>query len=164
MNTFDLLLIVVLLGFGVIGALRGFVREVMSLVTWALSGVIAWIFADRAARIFEGAISDPELRMVSAFIVLFVATFILGVIATYFAHRILTSRRFFRLPNTVLGGTMGVARGMVVILIVFLLAGITSLPQRPWWRGASLAPYFERIALYVGTYLPRDVARHIRYG
>src|SRR5581483_7627444 len=58
---------------------------------------------------------------------------------------------------------VGVLRGGIIILIVFLVAGITSLPQRPWWRESLLAPYFQKVAVVVSAYIPRDIARHIRF-
>ncbi len=164
MNSFDFLLILVMLAFTAIGALRGMVREVLSLVTWILSGLIAWLFAGSIESLFSDMIANSELRLVAAFVVLFVLVFIVGTVVTFTVHKMIVARRAFRIPNLVFGGMIGLARGMVVVVIVFLLAGITSVPQRPWWREAALAPFFQKFALFVGEYLPKDVARHIRYG
>ena len=164
MNSFDFLLILVIMAFTAIGALRGMVREVLSLVTWILSCLVAWLFAGDIEGLFTDMIANPELRLVAAFIVLFVLVFIIGTVAAFIIHRIIATKRAFRMPNLVFGGAIGFSRGIVVVVIVFLLAGITSIPQRPWWREAALAPFFQRFALFVGEYLPKDVARHIRYG
>lgn len=163
MNGFDAILLGVMVMFGVIGALRGLVRELLSLATWILSCVIAWFFADRLEGRFEGATETFELRMVLAFVVLFAIVFVLSTIAAYFINKSITSRQKLKLPNTMMGGFMGVARGGVVIVIVFLLAGLTAIPQQAWWRTAMLASIFQEISLFVGDYLPSDVARHIRY-
>lgn len=164
MTSFDFIIVAMFAAFAVIGALRGFAREAMSLVTWVLASVIAWSFADDAAGLFDQWLGDPALRLVAGFVAVFVLVFVVGLIATLLVHRMVSARRSFKLPNLVLGGLIGAARGVVLIVIVFLLGGLTAAPQRPWWREAVLAPVFESLAGYVSDYLPRDVARHIRYG
>lgn len=163
MNSFDYLMIVVLVAFIITGALRGFVLELLSLVLWPLAAFVAWLFADQGAVYFKSLVSDPQLRVVAAFVSVFLVVFIIGSIIVYLIHKALPLRGMFRKPNVVLGGLVGFVRGAIVILIVFLVAGITSLPQRPWWREAFLAPYFQQAAVAVSVYLPRDISRHIRY-
>lgn len=163
MNTFDFVMVAVLLVFGIIGAFRGLIREVLSLVTWILSCVVAWLFAGSLEGRFEGMTASYELRMVVAFLVLFSIVFLICSVAAFFLNRSIAERRAVKLPNTLLGSVMGVTRATVVIVIVFLLAGLTAIPQQSWWRGAALAPLFQTAALFVTDYLPSDVARHIRY-
>lgn len=164
MNTFDLAVLAVLLGFTAIGAWRGFVREILSLLTWGAAVVVGWLFADEAARLFEGLIDDEVARRVVAFAALFAAVFAVGLLINFLVNRFWLKNRPARLVNFLAGGLFGALRGAVVVALVFLLAGLTSFPQRDWWRQALLAPYFERAALYVSGYIPRDIARHIRYG
>ena len=163
LNSFDYMMLVVLIAFAVTGAIRGFVLESLSLVLWPFSAFAAWLFADQSAQFFQSLISDPHLRIVAAFVALFLVAFILGTVVVYFVHRALPLRGVLRKPNAILGGLVGVTRGGIVILIVFLVAGITSLPQRPWWRDSLMAPYFQKAAVTVSAYIPRDIARHIRY-
>ncbi len=164
MNSFDYVMIVVLFAFIVTGALRGFVLELLSLVLWPVAAFAAWLFADQGAALFKSLISDPQLRLVASFVALFLVIFIIGTIIVYFIHRALPLRGMLRKPNLMLGAIVGLARGAIIIVIVFLVAGITSLPQRPWWRESLLAPYFQKVAVAASAYLPRDIARHIRYG
>ncbi len=163
MNKFDLIILAVMLVFTAIGAWRGLVREVISALTWVLSGVLAWFFAGKLSAIFKGMVDDPALRQLLAFVLIFIAVFVLGIVASWFIHKHLPRKRGFRIANNVLGGLIGAARGGVIVIAVFLVAGLTSFPQRPWWREASLTPYFERAAVTVAGYMPRDIARHIRY-
>lgn len=164
MNAFDLVMFAVLTLFALAGAWRGLVSEVISILQWVVSGVIAWFFAGRLSELFEGLLGEPALRKLLAFVLIFVVVFVLGVAASWLIRKSLPAKRGFRIANAILGGIFGAARGALVILIVFLAAGLTTYPQRSWWRQSSLAPFFERSALYVGGYLPNDIARHIRYG
>ncbi|UCH52650.1 MAG: CvpA family protein [Pseudomonadota bacterium] len=164
MNGFDIALLVVLAASAAFGAWRGFVREIMSLVSWVLAAVIAWVFADDMGGWFTSLSSEPALRQALAFVVLFVGVLILGAITSFIVHRAFVKGDFARWPNRLLGSAFGIGRGVVIITLVFLLAGLTALPQQSWWRGAALVPAFESVALFVSKYLPSDVARHIRYG
>lgn len=164
MNSFDLLIFAVVAIFAAIGAWRGMMREVISLLTWVLSCVLAWFYAAPVSQLFRGLIEDVALRQLFAFVLIFVAVFILGLVGSWLLHKYFPLRRHFRLVNNVLGGLVGVARGAVIVIAVFLVAGLTSVPQRDWWRDSAFSPFFERAAVYVAGYIPRDIARHLRYG
>ena len=164
MNSFDVVLILVLIAFLAIGILRGMVREVLSLAVWTVAALVGWLFADSIESSLKGLFDDRNTRRVLAFIFLFAGTWVAGGIGAYFLNRALSTMRILQLPNMVLGGIIGVARGVMLIVIVFLFAALTSLPQRPWWKDSAIAPVFERVVVSIGQYLPRDIARHIRFG
>jgi membrane protein required for colicin V production len=164
MNSFDLIILAVMLVFTAIGAWRGLVHEIITVLTWVLSILLAWLFAGSFSGIFKGMVDDPSLRLLLAFMLIFIVVFILGMVASWFIHKHLPGKRGFRIANRTLGGVIGAARGAVVVIAFFLIAGLTPFPQRSWWREASFAPYFERAAVYVAGYMPRDIARSIRYG
>ena len=164
MNSFDLLILGIVAIFAAIGAWRGLLREVISLLTWFLSCVLAWFYAAPVSRLFHGFIEDAALRQLFAFVLIFAAVFVLGQVASWLLHKYFPLRRHFRLVNNALGGVAGAARGAVIVIAVFLVAGLTSAPRLAWWRDSAFTPYFERAAVYVAGYIPRDIARHIRYG
>jgi membrane protein required for colicin V production len=164
MNTFDLVIFTILLLFTLFGAWRGLVREVITVLTWALSFVMAWLFAGRIAGLFAGLVGDPALRQLLAFVLIFIVVFVLGLAASWLIHKAMPAKGGFRIANMALGGLFGAARGGLIVIAVFLVAGLTSFPQRSWWRESAFTPFFERSALYVCGYLPSDIARHIRYG
>ena len=163
MNFFDIGLLVTVAVFASIGAWRGFVREVMALVTWILAILIAWIFAPDLAGSFEGMSKDPAMQQVLSFIVIFIGVFVIGSIISLVINRLVLKKEALKVPNILMGGALGTVRGVVVIVIAFMLAGLTPLPRSDWWRGARLAPHFERLAIQASAYIPRDIARHIRY-
>jgi membrane protein required for colicin V production len=164
MNALDIAIAALLLAFAALGAWRGFVRELVSLVTWVAACLGAWAFADSLASVFDGITQEPALRQVIAFVVIFIGVFAVGLATGLLLHRFVNRNAGLRLPNRFLGGVVGLTRGAVLVVALFLLAGLTSFPQRDWWREAALSPVFQRAALAAAHYIPRDVARHIRYG
>jgi membrane protein required for colicin V production len=164
LNSFDYVMIVVLAAFSITGAIRGFVLEALSIVLWPVTAFIAWLLANAVAPMFKSLIAEPQLRVVAAFMLIFLVVFIIGTIVVYLVHRTLPLRGVLRRPNVILGAAVGLLRGAIIIVIVFLVAGITSLPHRSWWRESVLAPQFQKMALAVGQFLPRDIAQHIKFG
>ncbi len=163
MNAFDIALLLVLSVFAGIGVLRGFVRTTLFLANWVAASVVAWFLSTPVADAFQKSINEPVARMLVAFVVTFLIAFLLGLVATSFLHKLVESTKFLKYSNRLLGGLAGGAVGIAIVVVVFLLAGLTSLPGNNWWRHAYLTPFFESIATLVVDFLPSDIARHIRY-
>ena len=163
MNAFDIVLLLVLSVFAGIGVLRGFVRTILFLANWVVAGVVAWFLSTPVSVAFEKSIQEPTARMLVAFVVMFLIAFLVGLVTTSFLHKTVESIKLLKVSNRLLGGVAGAAVGVAVVVVVFLLAGLTSLPSNDWWRHAYLAPFFESIATFVVNFLPSDIARHNRY-
>lgn len=164
MNAFDIVLLLVLSVFAGIGVLRGFVRTILFLANWVVASVVAWFLSTPVSDVLEKSINEPMVRMLVAFVVTFLVVFLIGFVATSYFHKVVESMMILKFSNRLLGGLAGAAVGVAVVVVVFLLAGLTSLPSNGWWRHAYLTPFFESIATFVIDFLPSDVARHIRYG
>jgi membrane protein required for colicin V production len=164
MNIFDIVLIVIVLAFTFTGFLRGFAREIMHLLNWFISGAAAWFFSRHLEKYFT-EITEPLPRLMVSFIVIFITVFIIGIIVSFLVNKMVMSRKVLRVPNMILGASVGVVRGLFVILLLFLFAGAFSpYTKQSWWREAFLSPYFEGLAMWTARYLPKDIARHIHYG
>lgn len=164
MNGFDILLLAVLVVCGVLGALSGIVRAAVGLCVWVLAGLVAWLFSEPVAAALKGTIAEPTLRLLMAFVIVFALVLVGGTLTGRMIHRLVEAAPVLKLSNRVLGAFAGVTGGVALVLVVFVLAGLTSVPQQRWWRHSALAPYFQSMAVFVGEYLPSDLARHIRYG
>jgi membrane protein required for colicin V production len=164
MNGFDIMLVVALVAFAAMGAVRGMAREVATIVAWVAALMIAWLFAADVESWFDGLFAERTARVMAAFLALFGIVWIGGTVAGHLVSRHLLGRGSLRIVDRVAGGLIGFARGAVIVVAVFLAAGLTSAPMQHWWRESALAPHFERLAVKATQYLPRDVARHIRYG
>lgn len=162
MNGFDLAIIVVVLLFGAIGALRGFMRELMAAVAWATSLVCSWLLADKVATRLPHALVDPLLRRMIAFFGLLIAVWLAMTIVAFLLRKLLFPGSLTG-SERALGAVVGAARGVVVVLVIVLLAGLTPLPKEPWWQESRLAGYFEQVATRALTLLPLDVARQFSY-
>ena len=144
------------------GVLRGLVREVLALVAWVAAFLIANLLAPDAAKLVPRAMANEELRLLVSFVVVFIAALVgLSVLA------ILASKlvRIIGLgpSDRVVGGFFGLARGVLVVMILVLLAGLTSLPRQSAWRDAVLRGPLEAVAGHVKAWLPADLSKRIKY-
>jgi membrane protein required for colicin V production len=61
------------------------------------------------------------------------------------------------------GALFGLVRGVVIVFVAVMLAGLTSMPKEPFWREAALSGPIETAVLAARSALPRDLAQRIRY-
>ena len=47
--------------------------------------------------------------------------------------------------------------------MMVMLAGLTALPEDPWWRESLLLVHFQDMAVWMRSFLPADMAEHIRF-
>ena len=162
MNRLDLAIMILVLFFAGIGMLRGGLREAASLMIWAVSIAVAWLFSRATAGWFTWT-SGLMLRRVTAFSALFAATFVV-VTVVVLVLRLLFFASSPGVMGRVAGAVLGALRGLAVVVVLVLLAGITSFPRKPWWRESFLAPYFQSAAVMLRSQLPLDEARQFRFG
>jgi membrane protein required for colicin V production len=145
-----------------IGAWRGLVREAFSLAGWVLAFVAANAWGDEAAGMLRSAIHNEQARVVAAFVLVFIVVLLAMGIAGMLLSRLLQVAGL-GLADRGLGAIFGLARGIVVVLVLVLLGGLTTLPKEPMWRNALLAPPLETAVIAGKPWMPRDIAERIRY-
>ena len=146
----------------ILSLFRGFVREAVALATWLVALWVAMAFYEDLATILSQWISTPSAQKVTAFAVLFVCVLLLGAIVNFLAGK-LVDKTGLTGTDKLLGIVFGVARGGVIVAILVLLAGLTPVPQDPWWQDSQFIGYFEELAMWMRNYLPSDIADNITY-
>lgn len=136
--------------------MRGFVREALSLIGWLAAFWIALTFAQSLADLFLTGISLPSVRMVVAFTILFVVTLVLTALVNHLATQ-LVKRTGLTGTDRMIGMVFGVARGVVVVAAMVFLAGLTTLPQDPWWQESLLIGVFQELATWLRLTLVPDI-------
>ena len=124
----------------IISVVRGFVKEVLSLLAWALSIWVAFNFSEPLSPLLSEYISTESIRLIAAFTTLFLITLILSALVNHIISTIV--------EKTGLSG---------------LLAGTTPIPNDTWWQNAVLIEHFEKIAVWVQQFLPDGLAEYVHF-
>ena len=144
-----------------ISLFRGFVREALSLATWVAALWVALTFSPQLADQLARWIETPSLRSIIAILVLFVLVLIAGGIVNFLVSSLIDKTGMTG-TDRALGMVFGLVRGVVLVGVLVLLAGLTPAPQDPWWRESQLMPYAVQVAEWMREWLPEDVAENIR--
>lgn len=162
MTSFDYIVLGVVLVSCVIGLLRGFVREVLSLLAYMVAFVAAIWWGPGASVWLDTLIENGLLRTLAAYGAVFILA-LLAVGLLNMALGALVDRTGLTPADHGLGAVFGAVRGLVLVLALVGLAGYTELPQEPWWQQArtvgALVKGFQQIKLM----LPPDVAQLLPY-
>jgi membrane protein required for colicin V production len=86
--------------------------------------------------------------MVVSFTILFVVTLVITAILNRLAGQLVT-RTGLSGTDRMIGMIFGIARGVVVVSVLVLLAGMTTMPQDPWWQESALIDVFHKLALWL---------------
>jgi len=162
MNWLDLFIIGVVAISTVISLFRGFTKEAISLATWILAFVLALTFSTRLATMLPESISSPTARIAIAFAVLFVVTVILGGLLNFLIGQLVEKTGLTGTDRS-LGVIFGFVRGLLLVVILTMLAGLTTLPREQWWGESSLISHFEQGANWMKRYIPDNFSKEISF-
>jgi membrane protein required for colicin V production len=140
----DILIALIVLGSTLLGLVRGFVREAVSLAFWILAIWAAWKFGHMVEPHLGGLLADPKVapwigRLVVLVLVLLVG-WATGMLLTHFARSVGLGPL-----DRAIGLLFGVARGMVLMGLMIIGGELLHLNQEGWWSRSKLVPYGEAV-------------------
>lgn len=142
MNWADWTIVAILVLSSLISIKRGFVKEALSLATWVLAVILAFLFSERLAVLLADSITTPSIREMVAFAILFIATLLVGAMVNYLIGELI---RVTGLSGTdrLLGMVFGLARGFIVVMaILVFLPLLIPVNEDGWWHDSRLIPSF----------------------
>ena len=162
MNGFDLAIIAVIVLSALFAFVRGIVREMLALATWILGFVLAIAYSGELSGLFSWVNIAPVGRQALAFLLILILVMIAGaILARSLAGVIRAIGLGFM--DRLLGAIFGVARGLIVVVMFALVAGVTTLPKQDWWQNSTLGPPLADAALSLKRYLPRAWADRLDF-
>lgn len=162
MTLFDYCVLAVIALSLLLGISRGVVSELLALTAWVVAFFAARLWAQPVGDHLLAELSDPVWRPVAGFVAVFVAVLVSFALLRWLIGLLLKAVGL-RPLDRFLGALFGIVRGMAILLLLVLLAGLTPLPWQPWWRQAVFAPPLETGVLAVKPWLPPELAKRIHY-
>ncbi len=162
MNAVDYAVIALLLLSIGAGVIRGAIREVMNIAGWVLAYGIAHAFASDLAPFFSEWVGEPVGRTFLAWATIFLVVVLVVSMVASLLSEVVRKLGLSGLDRGV-GALIGLARGLLVLLALTLVIGLTKIPQSTAWREAAVTPWLELAASYTRGLLPESVASKVRF-
>jgi membrane protein required for colicin V production len=143
------------------GAWRGLVHEVFSLAGWILAFLAGNLFASPLSELLPAGMR-PELRVVVAYVAIFVAVLVLAALAAALITKFVKVSVLHSL-NRWLGALFGLLRGVLIVVVLSMVAGLTSLPQTPAWTRSATGYSLKQTVIQLRPWLPPAFAQRLKY-
>lgn len=159
---FDYAVVFILLASGLLGVLRGLVREVLSLIGWVVAFWVAFRYGAVAAGWMPESLPGGELgRHALGFVVLLIGTVLGASLAGMVVGQLLESTGL-KPADRGLGLVFGLMRGVLLVMVMVTLASLTKLPEEPFWRDAVSRPYVMQAMESIKPWLPPELAKYVK--
>jgi membrane protein required for colicin V production len=162
MNGFDIALIAVVGSSTLFAFVRGVVRELIALATWVVGLVAAFGYSGTLAGWFTRLDASPATKHVLAFALILIALMIAGALVARLLSGVVKAIGL-GFVDRLLGAVFGLVRGLAVVVLFALIAGVTTLPKQDWWQNAALGRPLAEAAVALKPYLPRAWAERLDF-
>jgi len=132
LNWADWALIVIITLSSLMSLKRGFIKEALSLTTWVVAFIVARSFHANFQTLLIDAIDEPTLRIIAAFCILFVATLLIGAGINFLVGALIKLTGLTPIDR-LLGVFFGLARGLILTIVIIAILRLTPLSQSDWW-------------------------------
>ena len=161
-TTLDFILIGVMLVSALLAMIRGFMREILSIASWAIAAVVTLYSYSKLLPVAKDFFKNDILATVVLIAVTFLGTLlIVSIITVRFSDMVLDSR-VGALDRT-LGFLFGLGRGLIIVVVAFVFFTWLVPPrsQPAWITEAKSKVVLESTGKWLESLLPEDLDKFI---
>ena len=159
MNVIDYVIIGTMLISMIVGVVRGFVKELLSLSVWVLSVFVAYHYAtflvastSSIGRWINHTFINPQVRWGIAFAMIFLFVLVVGALVNYLIAKLIAISPLAGL-NRFLGFLFGTARGALIIGLALLSLQSSSLKSNKLLQHSLLASQVREASEMAWTFI-----------
>jgi membrane protein required for colicin V production len=161
LTAFDVGVGILVLISAILATARGLTREVLSLATWAGSAAIAAYMYFNQKEIARGLIAEPIVADIATVLVTFIVALIILHLITMWIADLVVDSKIGPLDRT-LGFIFGVARGIVIAVVVVIFGLWLLSPNIPTWASESKSlPILRDFGDSLIAMLPEDLEKQV---
>ena len=143
-----------------LGLWRGLVQEVLSLAGWVAAFYLAQMYAPLTAAWLPMEGSSEMLRYAAGFVITFIAVLVATVLVSWVVKKMVSAVGLGPLDR-LLGGLFGVLRGVVLLLAVTVLVGMTPMRESQAWQESQGAKGLQQSLRLLKPVLPVDFGKYL---
>lgn len=163
----DLIIIAIFLLSTIMAFFRGFVRSIISLITWIAAIGLALTQAEQVAQLlpesmdtFSLPLGDRDygssVRISVAFLLIFIGVMVIGGVINFVFSQIMQAQNLKGIDRG-LGMLFGLIRAYAIVVILIIMASaFTTLQESSAWRESLLISPFESAAQWTVGKLPEE--------
>ncbi|RBP50973.1 CvpA family protein [Arenicella xantha] len=157
MGGFDWIIAAIFLVSIIVGLMRGFAKEALSIASWMVSIWLAFTFCTEAGEFINQyiRIPNPSFRDWAGFALIFIGGLIIFALISYAIVKLLI-RGPIKGVDRILGLGFGAIRAAAIMVAVVIVGRGAALEEREWWKNSSQIGYFESMADSVEHLLPES--------
>ena len=160
MASIDWILVAVLAASMLLGAWRGLVYEVLSVMGWLAAFLLAQWFAPDVAEKLPMQNSGETLRYAAAFVLVFVVSVFVAGLISALMKKIMTVVGL-RPVDRILGATFGLFRGLIFLLALSVVVHMTALQESDWWLESQGGPMLMTLLKGLRPMLPEKFGAYL---
>lgn len=154
----DLALLGVVLLAVVVGALRGFVFQVLTLAGWVVAyGAAPWL-SPVVAQGLPPASGEGAWQSLAAPVLAFVLVLALCAVLARLIRTVVHATPLQGVDR-LLGAGLGLLKGLLFVLLLAVLIGFTPFVKHPSWRDSLLRPWLGAALQALSPLFPQDLHR-----
>jgi membrane protein required for colicin V production len=147
----------------IVGLWRGLTREVFSLVGWVVAYVAAQALGPMVATHLRIGTPGSALNVGAAFVLVFLVALVVWSLVTWLISRLVQASVLNAVDRT-LGAVFGLARGVLIALVIVTIVSLTPWATSPAWRASHGVGSLQYVLSGLKPLLPADLTQHLRLG
>lgn len=160
MNEADYVIVGICLVSIVVSLFRGFIKEVFSLLVWIVAVYAALQASGPLSVRLEGFIEVPSVRVITAFVGVFVLVLVVGGLVNYLLGKLVATTGLSG-SDRLFGALFGALRGVAIVVAGVIVASFTPFVEDPWWQQSMLLPEFEKLGRWLVGHFPESIQQHL---
>lgn len=150
----DILIAIALIFSVIVGIVRGFVKEAISITALLLAIWAALTFGPSVGEISDSWLSSQELQNWFGRILVFVLILAVGGLVGWGLSKLVRLSVLSGIDRLV-GGMFGAARGVLFVALFILAGDFAGFSNDSWWKKSKFIPYFEVVADWIMVMAPQ---------
>lgn len=160
MQWVDIVMLVVLAVSVIVGLVRGFIFEVLSVAGWFVAYFCAQWFAGDLAPHLPVGVPGSRINFATAFAALFIGVILCWALISRLL-RLLIHATPLSIPDRLLGGTFGVLRAAVLLLVAATLVHLTPAANSAAWQASYGAGWLRAALVGLRPVFPSQLKHHL---
>lgn len=162
-GTWSLIDLILMIGLGlsmIVGIWRGFLKEVMALMGWAVAYFMAQWFGPQGAAMVPVGEPGSKMNLVAGMVVVFVLTWLCWALLSWAVTQVVRESGLGG-ADRLLGGVFGLARGVLVALVIVTVASMTPLIGWEPWQTSRGVAWLQILLEGLRPVLPEQVIEYL---